>query len=218
METMVSRTLSVHKEHEFLLKLEVAGLNDDLAQKVIDSRGNKLARRVVGLIGGEKPKETQSTPPYHILRPVAPTVQPATYSFRADETFFAKNAKVKIVYRGGDFAKWFRGKEESVFVRELEPFMLVKSASDHEIIADLGGDEKAEVALSEIWRLMERQPNGEKGKLLVNQWANVFYCKDVSMALRAVFVYWNGDGWCVDASSVDGRGWNVGYQVFSRNS
>ena len=30
MEAIVSRTLSVHKEHEVLLKLEAAGLCDDL--------------------------------------------------------------------------------------------------------------------------------------------------------------------------------------------
>ena len=50
METMVSRTLSVHKEHEVLLKLETAGLNDELAQRVIDSKGNDLATKVVRLI------------------------------------------------------------------------------------------------------------------------------------------------------------------------
>mgnify|MGYP001601101566 FL=1 len=50
METIVSRTLSVHKEHEVLLKLEAAGLNDDLAQRVIDSKGNDLAAKVVRLI------------------------------------------------------------------------------------------------------------------------------------------------------------------------
>ena len=49
-KAMVSRTLSVHKEHEFLLKLETAGLNDDLAQRVIDSKGNDLATKVVRLI------------------------------------------------------------------------------------------------------------------------------------------------------------------------
>jgi len=47
---MVSRTLSVHKEHEVLLKLETAGLNDELAQRVIDSKGNDLATKVVRLI------------------------------------------------------------------------------------------------------------------------------------------------------------------------
>lgn len=48
--TMVSRTLSVHKEHEVLLKLETAGLTDELAQRVIDSKGNNLAAKVVMLI------------------------------------------------------------------------------------------------------------------------------------------------------------------------
>ena len=46
----VSRTLSVHKEHEVLLKLEAAGLDDDLAQKVIDSKDNDLAAKVIRLI------------------------------------------------------------------------------------------------------------------------------------------------------------------------
>jgi hypothetical protein len=62
METMVSRTLSVHKEHEVLLKLETAGLNNELAQRVIDSKGNDLAMKVVGLIqnSGFKPTTIQN--------------------------------------------------------------------------------------------------------------------------------------------------------------
>ena len=50
MEPIVSRTLSVHKEHEVLLKLEAAGLTDDLAQRVIGSKGNDLAMKVVRFI------------------------------------------------------------------------------------------------------------------------------------------------------------------------
>lgn len=63
METMVSRTLSVHKEHELLLKLETAGLNDELAQRVIDSKGNDLAAKVVRLIqnGGLEPVDKAFT-------------------------------------------------------------------------------------------------------------------------------------------------------------
>jgi len=47
----------VHKEHELLLKLETAGLNEELAQRVIDSKGNDLATKVVRLIqnGGFEP-------------------------------------------------------------------------------------------------------------------------------------------------------------------
>lgn len=41
---VVSRTLSVHQEHEFLARLEDAGLDKDDAQRVIESRRNALAR------------------------------------------------------------------------------------------------------------------------------------------------------------------------------
>lgn len=59
--TIVSRTLSVHNGHRVLLKLEVAGLTDELAQRVIDSKGNDLAAKVVRLIqnGGFEPTTRQ---------------------------------------------------------------------------------------------------------------------------------------------------------------
>jgi hypothetical protein len=55
------RTLSVHNEHEFLLKLEKAELTNELAQKVIDSKNNELAAKVVRLIqnGGFEPTTSQ---------------------------------------------------------------------------------------------------------------------------------------------------------------
>lgn len=61
MDAIVSRTLSVHNEHELLLKLEAAGLDDVLAQRVISSKGNDLAGKVVRLIqnGGLEPSVSQ---------------------------------------------------------------------------------------------------------------------------------------------------------------
>ncbi len=61
METIMSRDLSVHKEHEVLLKLESAGLNDDRAQKIIASKDNELAAKIVRLIdnGGFAPTTSQ---------------------------------------------------------------------------------------------------------------------------------------------------------------
>jgi hypothetical protein len=50
MKTIFSRILSVLKKHKVLLKLEAAGLTDELAQRVIDSKGNDLALKVVRLI------------------------------------------------------------------------------------------------------------------------------------------------------------------------
>lgn len=57
------RTLSVHKEHELLGKLEAAGLGDAEAQLVIDSKSNELARKLVTFIrtGGYEPTVSQKT-------------------------------------------------------------------------------------------------------------------------------------------------------------
>lgn len=57
------RTLSVHKEHELLGRLESAGLGDAEAQLVIDSKDNELARKLVTFIrtGGYEPSVSQKT-------------------------------------------------------------------------------------------------------------------------------------------------------------
>ena len=55
MNNVVSRTLSVHKEHELLTKLEAAGMSDIEAQLVIESKGNALAVKMLDMIrrGGQ---------------------------------------------------------------------------------------------------------------------------------------------------------------------
>jgi len=57
------RTLSVHKEHELLLKLEVAGLTDELADMIICSKDNELATKIVKLTenGGFEPTTSQKS-------------------------------------------------------------------------------------------------------------------------------------------------------------
>jgi len=47
MESIMSRTLSIHQEHELLLKLEAAGLDKGLASQIITSRDNELARNMI---------------------------------------------------------------------------------------------------------------------------------------------------------------------------
>ncbi len=56
------RELSVHSEHELLVKLEAAGLGQKEAQAVIESKGNALAQRVVEFIrsGGRGHSSDQS--------------------------------------------------------------------------------------------------------------------------------------------------------------
>lgn len=67
MQTVVSRTLSVHQEHELLLKLESAGLDVELAQKVIDARGNKLATKLVNVLRNVTPQQKGYEPARTIL-------------------------------------------------------------------------------------------------------------------------------------------------------
>jgi hypothetical protein len=45
-----TRILSIHQEHEVLQMLENAGLDDQLAQKIIDSDRNELAKRLISFI------------------------------------------------------------------------------------------------------------------------------------------------------------------------
>ena len=64
MTVMVSRTdgrtISVHQEHEFLKKMEAAGLAQ-VVQRVIDSKDNELAKKMVRLAenGGFEPTTSQ---------------------------------------------------------------------------------------------------------------------------------------------------------------
>jgi hypothetical protein len=47
--------ISVHQQHELLVKLEAAGLTGPLAQRVIESPENSLAKEIVNLVRGPLP-------------------------------------------------------------------------------------------------------------------------------------------------------------------
>lgn len=155
---------------------------------------------------------------FKVLRPVTP-IPIASEPFSANNTFFNMKSSVKMVDHGSNFKSWFTGKvEDDAPSGMLVPFTLTESAYDHEIIADLGGEDKVEVTLTEVWRLMCVQANGEKGALLTNGYANIFYVRDVSGVLCAVFVYWYDFGWFVDALVLDAFRWSVDSQAFPHNS
>ena len=154
------------------------------------------------------------------------TTSATTSKFVAKDKFVVntkRNAPVKISAVWDDFTSWFLsddGKtEDPISEQTLRYHKLRKSSVDGPIITELGGEEKSETTLTEMFSLMEKQKNGKDGVLLNNGYANIFYIRDQNGLLRAVFVCWDDDGWLVDANSVeDPFRWDVGYQVFSRNS
>lgn len=154
-------------------------------------------------------------------------VNATTGKFVAKEKFVRDTgckAKVKISYLGDNFTEWFlfsgSGKtEDPTSEQTLRYHKLRKSSVDGPIITEIGGEEKSETTLTEMFFLMEKQGNGEAGVLLNNGYVNIFYIRDQKGVLRAVYVYWSDGGWDVRANSVEyPYGWNDGDQVFSRNS
>lgn len=157
-----------------------------------------------------------------LLEAIGSCVIPATHErFIAAEKFVvntSRKVRVKISYIGDNFRSWFLDKVEDPVAEEtLRYARLLRSVQDAEIRAEIG-QELEEVMLAQIYVLMERQPNGQKGILLTDWW-NVFYARDALGLLRAVRVFWHDDGWHVSAHSVEHPyGWDKDDRVFSRNS
>ena len=130
------------------------------------------------------------------------------------------DAPVKIWGLGDRFEREFLDKtEEPVNGGTLSFYELLKKSVDTPIIAELGGENKAETTLTEIFVQMKKQGNGEDGDLLTNGYANISYIRNSAGVLRAVGCYWDVSGWGVGADSVDAPNvWGAGSQVFSRSS
>lgn len=132
----------------------------------------------------------------------------------------SEKARVKISYLGNNFKEKFLNKiEEEVSQSILRYQDLKNSSRDILIINEIGGETVAETTLSKMFALMEMQSESESGALLTNGYVNIFYIRDVTGVLWAVYCYWLGDGWFVVARSVEyPNGWSDGLRVFSRNS
>ena len=176
---------------------------------------------------GEVAQAPAPKPRTDLLELVSTIVIPATTGkLVAKEKFVIntkRNAPVKISYLGDNFTAWFLngdGKTEDPITEQTLRYAKLRKASvDGPIIEELGGEDKALTTLSEMFSLMVGQKHGEDGVLLNNGWASLFYIKDSAGVLRAVSVYWHGVGWLVCADSVEYPfRWDVGRQVFSRNS
>jgi hypothetical protein len=131
----------------------------------------------------------------------------------------SESAEVKISYVDGDFLKWFG---EMIVASQSEVKLschqLEKNSYDRDIILALGGKKKAVGKIADVWQLMKKQNKGQVGDLLNDGKANIFYCVDITGALRVVCVFWDDSGWGVSAYGFDFRNWRYSRRVFSRNS
>ena len=151
------------------------------------------------------------------------TILATTTKFIARDKFVVNtddDASVKISGFWGSFREWFLDKvEDPIAEQTLRYAKLRKASVDGPIVDELGGKEKAETTLAEIYDLMAKQGKGQKGVLLTNGYANIFYVKDVNGVLRAVSVHWYDGGWLLYASALERPfGWLAGSQAFSRSN
>lgn len=156
----------------------------------------------------------------NLIRFVGEREFPCVTRFVARDSFVVGtrvSARVKISNLGYNFRVWFLDKTEiNVPVSTLVYGDLSNDSLDDPIIQSLGGEEKVETSLAEVFHLMSLQPAGEEGALLTNGWANIFYIRGVDRVLRVVRVRWCRWSWEVDTySTSDPDEWRTGFRVFS---
>ena len=165
----------------------------------------------------------EAPPPKSLFEPFGTVAIPAAAEpFVVSDRFVVgtgRGVAVKVSFVGDNFRRLFGEMTAAAGPEQLLRYAkLLRRSVDEPIIAELGGEEAVETSLSIFWALIERQPNGERGPLLTDGCANVFYVRDARNVLWAVYVLWSSDGWDVDANEVaDPHPWGGGSQVFSRD-
>lgn len=146
----------------------------------------------------------------------------ATDLFVAKEKFvlnISDEAKVKISYFDKTFQARFINEIGTThdfsmlhFYNSLEQFK-----SDYDIIEEFGGECAVECSLYSMFFLMEQQGHGQGGVLLTGGYDNIFYIRDCVGVLWAISLLWDGNGWNVDANSIDNSRMKRGSQsrIFS---
>ena len=163
-----------------------------------------------------------------------------TIPFLARERFVVNaysDAPVKIAYVDPNFREWFFDKKEEPFSGSiLKCAKLSRRSVVSHIIAEVGGHDKAETTLTELFALMVAKREGKSGPLATDG-SNIFFIKDVNGKFRSVNVFWRsgrepwreqeeigdfwasiGSGWCVYAHQLPSAAWECGCKVFFRNS
>ncbi len=100
----------------------------------------------------------------------------------------------------------------------LDKLELTESMNDSQIIVELGSPTPFSIDgfLSHAKGLILKQPEGEKGDLLTNGYANIFYVTGNDGRTLTVFAYWRDEQWKFHCYGFDEYGiWNAEHCVFS---
>ncbi|MFH0891209.1 MAG: hypothetical protein V1867_00345 [Candidatus Falkowbacteria bacterium] len=180
-------------------------LPTDDAQWVIQNTKQAIAVCVEAIKNRPKPFES-------ILETVGRLmIAPSPNSFVARHNFI-------VTYQSEDFKREFFSKIEEPFGgSELRYGRLREPSKSFQIIDELGGEDKAETTLTELWGALKKQPDGKQSGPLVNGCANIFFIRNSLGVMRAVGAYWNGNSWVYYARPLDHGFWVENALVFSRH-
>ena len=146
---------------------------------------------------------------------------PATGSkFVALENFTvdSQNVKMDSTWRK-QFEKILFEKTEDCQAEIVLRYSELRRSSCNELIVDELGN-LAETTLSNIWQLLEKQPNGESGVLQTNRYGNSFFVRDAEEGLHNLSLIWGPVGWEIiihDIHSWDKKGFIEGRRIFSKD-
>ena len=126
-----------------------------------------------------------------------------TKKFVAKDSFKLKKDGGICSCLNEEFVKWFLtgvGKiEDLIGDHTVSYHRPLKGFEGQAIIIGLGGEEKIEVTLVEMFSFMLKQSNREDGILLTDGHHNVFFVRDIDGHIRVVSVGFKDDGWDVHA-------------------
>ncbi len=148
--------------------------------------------------------------------------------FVANENFtidITSDAKIKISYLGENFTKNFllgEGKIEKINPTNKNKHTVCSvclknlvALTDQEIIAELGGEERVEMTLSEVFCILKEN---ESFLLKVKNFSNIFYVRDKNLNLRSVSIRFMDGGWNVGSPSFRNDRWATGNNFFVPNN
>jgi hypothetical protein len=151
-----------------------------------------------------------------LLESLGTVVIPANPKPLAIRGYLTDNPKVKIASVLSEFkSRFFDLVQQATAEATYRKYRLLRISADGPIIAELGGETKAEGTLAAAFALLDRQGTGAAGFLQTNGYANIFYVKDKKGVLCAVRIGWADGGWVFDAIPVqDPLAWNGKHQIF----